>query len=212
MFKKVLCSAALAATMVLPAQAANFSFTGTFAADNDVQIFSFSVGVASTVTLQALSYGGGVQADGNVVSAGGFDNILSLFDANTGELLDSNDDGTLAQTDPTTGAAFDSSLEILLNAGDYLVAVTQYDNFASGSFLSDGFNYDSPGNETFTSIQGCSNGIFCDVTGDNRTNAWAFDILNVDVAVDTSPIPLPAGMPLMLVGVGAFAAARRLKR
>ena len=37
------------------AQAANFSFTGIFTQDDDVQLFSFVVGAPSTVTLLTYS-------------------------------------------------------------------------------------------------------------------------------------------------------------
>ncbi len=56
-----------------PVQAADFSFRGNFSTDDEVHLFNFSVGATSTVTLKTLSYAGGTQADGTVISAGGFD-------------------------------------------------------------------------------------------------------------------------------------------
>ncbi|WP_425039542.1 DVUA0089 family protein [Primorskyibacter sp. S187A] len=208
LMKSVAASAALLA-LASAAQAASFSFTGTFAKDNDVQLFDFTVGAESDVVLKTYSYGGGVMADGTVIDAGGFDPILALFDAN-GLFIDSNDDGSApdVNADPVTGSEFDTFLEATLAAGNYTVAVMQYDNFALGD-LSDGFTYDGPGNETFTDTFGCGNGIFCDVGGFDRTNAWAFDILNVDEVVVTAPVPLPAGLPLLLAGLGGLAMLRR---
>ncbi len=81
------------------AQAANVSFTGSFATDDAVQLFNFSVGAPSSVTLRTYSYAGGVQANGNVVSAGGFDPILALFNS-TGHLITQNDDGGAATCRP----------------------------------------------------------------------------------------------------------------
>jgi hypothetical protein len=74
----------------------NFSFTGTFGADDDVQLFSFTTDGSSTVTLRSYSYAGGTQADGNVMSHGGFDPGMTLFDATglrIGKDDDNDDDG-----------------------------------------------------------------------------------------------------------------------
>jgi hypothetical protein len=71
-------------------------------------------------------------------------------------------------------------------AGTYTVAISQFDNFAVGPNLSNGFLQSNP---NFTAIY-CSNGQFCDVTGNNRTSAWAFDILNVDTAAVPEPMTI----------------------
>jgi len=124
------------------ANAATFSFAGTFAQDDNVQLFNFETESESDVTLRTYSFAGGTQADGNVVSPGGFDPILSLFDS-TGALIANNDDDMDGgSVDPVTGVAYDSFLTTALAPGNYTVALTQYDNFASGTDLSDGFLYD----------------------------------------------------------------------
>ena len=85
------------------------------------------------------SYAGGTNADGVAIAAGGFDPVLTLFDS-SGVLVDQNDDNPNTPTgDPNTGAAYDSFLQVTLDAGSYTVAVSQYDNFAIGPNLSDGF-------------------------------------------------------------------------
>lgn len=186
------------------AEAADFSFRGNFTADDDVQLFNFTVGAESTVTLRTFSYAGGTQADGTVIAAGGFDPILALFDS-AGSLLDQNDDdpsGTVP-ADPVTGVAYDTLLTRLLAAGDYTVSIMQYDNFANGPTLADGFL--RQGESNFS-------GGFIDFEGDQRTSAWAFDILNVsDVVVvppDTAPIPTPALLP-GLIGMGVAALRKK---
>ncbi len=97
----------------------------------------------------------------------------------------------------------------MLAAGSYTVALTQYDNTVLGPNLSDGFSRAGQGN--FTSAFGCTNGSFCDTSDidpfNNRTNAWALDILQVEHA-QLQDVPEPATLALcgagflMLVGYG----------
>ena len=206
---RLVCLIFAAALLVSAAKASalDFSFNGTFAQDEGVQLFSFTADGASTVTLRSYSYAGGTQANGNVVSAGGFDPILSLFNS-TGSLIAQQDDDLQdnaicdGNSDSNTGECWDVFFKQVLAAGNYTVALTQYDNYANGPNLSDGFFEAGQGNFT-GSLAGCSNGSFCDVSGDapydNRTNAWAFDILNVQSAV----VPEPG--TALLCGLGLFA-------
>ncbi len=169
-----LCSAS-------PALAADFSFRGSFSADDDVQRVSFVTDGTSAVVLRTHGYGGGTQADGTVISAGGFDPVLEVFDA-AGARVDGNDDGSDADvsSDPLTDSGFDAYLAVTLGAGSYTVAVVQYDNHALGPTLVDGFA--KTGSQTFTSAYGCGTGEFCDQSGNVRTRFWAFDILGAQAA------------------------------
>jgi hypothetical protein len=190
-----------------PSQAANFSFTGTFTGDADVQLFGFTVGAPSNVTLLTYSYAGGTNAAGDVIPRGGFDPILSLFDS-SGLLIDSNDDGNFPDvgTDLVTGYEWDTYLEAALGVGDYTVAVSQYDNLALGPTLADGF-FQSDAFFTATVLGGtCASGQFCDLDNDQRTNFWAFDILNVESAT-INPVPVPAAVWMFgtaLIGLIGF--------
>jgi hypothetical protein len=183
-----------------PAIAADFSFRGNFTRDDNVQLFNFTVGSSSTVTLRTLSYAGGTQADGTVVTNGGFDPILALFDS-SGNFIDNNDDGDSSEVpaDPITERFFDTYLQVVLGAGNYTVAVSQYDNFFSGGpgdNISLGFDRQGDGNFTpGTTNFPCSASRFCDVDGNSRTSFWAFDILNVQSGVvvpPTEPVPEPS--------------------
>lgn len=205
------------------ASAADFSFSGTFSQDDDVVIFDFMVGAPSTVTLRSFSYAGGTQADRTVVAAGGFDPIVAVFDAAgvlIGDQDDANDDGNVVPADPVTSDAFDVLLDLMLAAGSYSVAISQFENFAAGPNLSDGF--DESGAD-FTSAFGCAAGRFCDFGGFDRAPSFAFDILNVASAavgdgttggVETggggmSVIPLPAAGWLAMLALGGLGAMRR---
>lgn len=209
--KEKILGIALMAGIVGNASAISLSYTGTFSADDDVQLINFTANITSLVTLRSYSYAGGVQADGNVVSAGGFDPILALFDS-TGNFIDENDDGDFVPVDPNTGEALDTELEILLAPGDYTVAIMQYVNFANGPTLGDGFA--EQGNPFFTAgLGGCSNGQFCDISNvapyNNRTNQWAFDVLNVN---EVPAVPVPAAVWLFGSGLlGLVGMARRKK-
>lgn len=208
-FGGMVFAAGLAISTAANAVPQDFSFTGSFVGDADVQLFNFTVGALSTVTLRSYSYAGGTMADGTVISAGGFDPILALWDS-AGNLVNQWDDGPDAvPSDPVTGSQYDTNLTISsLAAGNYTASIAQYDNFAAGTNLSSGFVRSS---STFTSTYGCSNGQFCDVNGDNRTSFWAFDVLGVESASAPSAVPLPAGLPLMLSGLFALAFLARRK-
>ena len=186
--------------------AEDFSFTGNLADDDDIAFFDFSVSSVSTITLRSWSYAGGINAAGTDIPSGGFDPILAVFNSATGALIGENDDGSGVPSDPDTGSAYDTLLEIVdLPVGDYTASVAQYSNFAIGPNLSDGF--DGSGQTNF----------------EGRTSLWAFDILNVDAAVGPPPAsPPPPATPIpttsqwalimlsMLIGLMVFANRRRL--
>lgn len=199
---KTVAFAAVAAGLVaLPVAAApvELSFVGTFGADDEVALFDVEVeDIRSFVTLETASYAGGTLFDGTEVSAGGFDPVLSLFDASGALIATDNDsDDTV---DPDTGADFDAFLRRPLDVGGYTVALTQYDNFPLGPGLSDGF--DEAGDPNFTAKYFCDAGQFCDFTGDSRTAAYALD-------VSVAPVPLPAAAWLLVGAVAGLGLMRR---
>src|ERR1700722_15473430 len=75
---------------VSPASA--FSYTGTFAADDDKREFFFSLVEPGVAPIRTLSYAGGTNAAGLTIPAGGFDPTISIFDSN-GDIVAVNQDG-----------------------------------------------------------------------------------------------------------------------
>lgn len=201
--KTVAFAAALAGLAVLPVHAApvQFSETGTLAADDDVALFDVEVtGLPASVTIETVSYAGGTLVDGTVVEAGGFDPVVSIFDA-AGVLVALDNDGPDAAEDPETGGAFDALLapNAAFDVGTYTVAVSQYDNFPVGPTLADGFDEDDP---SFTAKYFCDAGQFCDFTGDSRDPGFALD-------VTVAPVPVPAAGLLLLGALAGLTLTRR---
>ncbi len=189
-------AAGVLAASSVSASAADFSFSGTLADDNDVALFSFTLASAADVALSTWSYAGGTNAAGDLIPPGGFDPIVSLFfgAGSSALLIDANDDGIGVPVDPSTGSAFDALLESFsLPAGVYTVALSQVANFANGPTLGDGFL--GAGNPDF----------------DGRTGAWALDILGVDsaAAIPAVAVPVPGTLALCLLGLAAAGVTRR---
>jgi hypothetical protein len=205
MIGRIAKAAFLVVLMSSFAHADNFSFTGNFTQDDNVQTFNFSVGAPSSVTLRTWSYAGGVNAAGQVIARGGFDPILALF-TSTGALINQNDDGgcSLVAQDAVSGQCWDTFLTANLAAGNYTVSVMQYNNFAIGPNISNGFIRDGQGNFTGP-LTGHPGGSFWDVANTQRDNHWAFDILNVQQATQT-PAPEPSTPLLLLSGLAGVAA------
>lgn len=196
-------------------KADNFSFTGNFTQDDNVLLFNFSVGTTSSVTLRTWSYAGGTNAAGQVIARGGFDPILALFNS-SGQIIDQNDDGgpALVPVDAVSGTAWDTFLQATLTPGAYTVSVMQYDNFALGPNLANGFERSGQGNFT-TAFGPCAQ--YNDVSGvanNCRDSHWAFDVLNVNTAVQvpTEPVPEPTTMLLLGTGLAGVAAKVRKRR
>ncbi|MCA9262753.1 MAG: DVUA0089 family protein, partial [Planctomycetales bacterium] len=127
------------------AQAAlDFDFSGTFTKDNDIALLNFTVGSTSTVTVFSSSW---VEGNTTGVPVHGFDPILAIWDS-SGNLIEQQDDGGFSGQESSNGTLYDvgtwdSYYQVLLGPGTYTASIAQFDNFAAGSNLSDGFIHDS---------------------------------------------------------------------
>jgi PEP-CTERM motif len=157
----------------------------------------------SMFTVQTWSYGGGVNASGQVISSGGFDPIVSLFSGSGVDavFLDLNDDGHCppGMPDAMTGRCADSTLVFPeLAPGEYTVALAAFENVPFA--YQDPLHFHTLG-DGFVGL-----GTLLDSNGQPRTSNFAFDII-------TASVPEPSTMSLVLVALLlAIFWARKLER
>ena len=113
---------------------------------NDGLLISFSLSGTAAIAMQSYGFGGsakapgGTNANGLVIAPGGFDTYFSLFQGTgaAANFLVSNDDGSCPPGDDTI-ACRDSGLTLPnLGAGNYILAVTVFDNFSFAENLGTG--------------------------------------------------------------------------
>lgn len=113
----------LAALVAPLAHAEALSFVGSLAPDdpNDVFVTSFTLLLPSAVAIQTLNFGGGTNAAGTLIAAGGFDPYVSLFSGvgAGATFLASNDDGLCPPGHGAPACADSTLVTGLLAAGTY---------------------------------------------------------------------------------------------
>lgn len=180
------------------AHAGPMSYTGTFAADNQLEIFNLNITspTGGTINARTFSYSGGVNAAGSAVASGGFAPVLSLFDG-IGDLVFEDRGSSHACGGPTF--CWDAFFSLgVLSAGDYTLVLSQDENTSLGS-LGAGFAKDSVSNY-FNGFLGFDG---------QRTANWALDIDVSNNAVPTASVPEPAGGALVATALAALALTRR---
>jgi hypothetical protein len=206
------------------ATAGNFSFTGIFTQDDQLELFQFTAPSASLV-VRTWGYAGGTNANGQLILPGGFDPILSVFDATGGLLpgsllVGSNNDGAGVATDGTTGNAFDSLLALttLSPGGTYVLVLSQNDNSATGPTYGDGFSRSGAGNFTAGAFGCGGTAPFCESPFvPQRDGNWAVDISGVRSAADITGnggggVPEPGSMLLLATGLTSLVLLRRREK
>lgn len=185
-------------------EASVISYTGEF--DNDETRFytTFAVSTDSQVTMTSLGYAGGVNGAGETIADGGFDSQLFIFDS-AGVLLEQDDDDR-STISTSSNRSWDAYISRYLTAGTYTAVLTQFDSdYVSGDLVTG----------TWT-VSGANN--FLDVSGSQRTNAYAFDIAGdylTDVnGFDTDPAAVsePGTFALFGLGLAGLGFVRRQKQ
>lgn len=171
--------------------AGSVSFQGNFTTDDQQLIFSFVAGPGNAV-IQTWGFAGGTNAASQLIAAGGFDPILSLFGPglslqSSSPLLATIDNGGASvPADPGSGEHFDSFIDTgaaptivaLIPGQTYFVVLTESDNAPLSNTYGGGFSEDGQGNFTQV-LYPCGPGPFCDIDFDQRNSHWAVDITGV---------------------------------
>jgi hypothetical protein len=193
----------LASTIALNAAGISVTQTGTFAADNSVDTYNFSVSATQTYWIWTTSYGGGTNLDGTTASPGGFVPVLTLFSSSGSAVANSGAPGAClgpARVDSSTGICDDAYINATLTPGSYVLDLTEFPNVAIGS-LSDGFLFSSDPAATGDTCGGAATGTMfreADLpTCPQRADTYAFNVTNVPEPA-TVWLLLPA---VLLIGV-----------
>ena len=223
-----LCLIGLSSTV----SASTMSLTGTLAGPTDTFQLQFNVNSTSNITLQTWGFGGGKNAAGNTISAGGFDPFISFFDA-SGNIVDIGGDPTnpagtsdtlsnyssFAGCPPAGTVAFsngdnvcgDITMSFQLAAGSYSVVLSDanYEPFAvfDNGNLSEGFSDLTGG--AFQTCDINSGGSIACITPDAN---WAFDLSGDIGSSAPAPVPEPSTLALVVSGLGLCLSRLRASR
>ena len=178
-----------------------YNLAGSFTNDNDIALYAFTLSATSTITAELTSF---LCPDGTTDCASterGFDPILTLLDATT--LAKLAEAASLTGNDPFV-------LMETLEAGDYLLAITQFHNvyLGAGVFEHDDQTeftklfFDDPDNPL-----DCPNFIAAVPFPECRNETYAGTL-----TVESTVAPEPGTLSLLALGGAALAAQRRRKR
>ena len=186
------------------------NFTGVFSQDDNVQLFYFTATNGGTVTIQTTSF------NSTDPTLGGFSPILTIFNA----------DGTWRNEDSGFGGQTNAILTWGADPGaQYIVALTEYDNFSLGSGLgnlSDGWEEGGRGDFTGSSMYGFQpfnlpGGFYDGFLGPQTSGNWAvqfsgLDAVGLSATEVTSAVPEPSSWTLGSTVLFMIFGARILRR
>lgn len=218
----VLFSGVLLATALFgPVQAALVSHTGQFANDDEVQSFAVQFAGAGLFTARTWSYGGGVNAAGATVAAGGFAPLLTLTDA-LGEVLFSGAGSSTSSvcsafgaTAPADGSfCWDTGFTFDLPAGNYWLYLSQDGNSpASNNVITDGFGRTGSPDYTAQDYLGSTgSGLrFVQADTSQRSGQWAVDFTDPAASSPGQDVPEPSTLAAVALGL-LLLRAQRVRR
>jgi hypothetical protein len=175
----------------------NVTTNGTLSDEAQVIEDMFTLTSMSTVTAFTTSYGGGSNLDGSMSTPGGFQSMITLYDAAGNYVMGEEVTSPVAETDSATGLALDAYLQATnLMPGSYIVTLTDWQTQqpATVTNLSDGFN--GPGGTAFLDVQ-----------GNRRTGNFALNLSAMSMTATPEPATLWLIVPGMLFAM--FLARRR---
>jgi hypothetical protein len=212
------------------------SYTGALASSSDVYSLVFNVGgtTSENVAIQTWSFGGGTNAHGQVIAAGGFDPFLGIF-SGTGATASIVTDGmgdpygtsdALSNYGSFTGCppagtvdlggavCGDITMSLALAPGAYTLVLSDALNAANAVYdngtLGEGFSDFTGG-----AFQTCNTNDAGDTTCANDTANYAFDLTigssTTGGGGGGTSVPEPSSLTLLAASLCAAAFLRRAK-
>jgi hypothetical protein len=195
------------------------SYTGTLSSPEDTWETDATLSSAGTLTLQTWGFGGGTNAAGTVISSGGFDPFVGVFDS-SGDLIEGTSDVLSNYTSftgcPPAGLVIigsvpdncgDITMSLALAAGTYTVLLSNAEYIPNAIFDSPSYGNVSEGFTDFTggAFQTCA-----DLNNCNNDSAnWALD---VTTPTSVTATPEPGSLAECGLGLMAIAATWKLKK
>jgi len=182
---------------------------GRLDSDDALAAVDFELLAEDEFSVRSLSFAGGATSLGQVIAAGGFAPVLTLFDRSSGDFVgwdhgSAHSGGTcVGQQDPVTAFCWDAGFSQTLAAGRYRLLLSQDGNEPLGA-LADGYSRQGQPEYTAAYLGLGTGAMFVAVSGDRRDGRWALEFS----ADQLAPVPEPASVLLLATGLGWLARRR----